>query len=157
MWVDETNGARIIAQALRVDKWTAAQDYVEEVAAGLEECDTFFRPGAEGTIKVTSTDVDRDPPITDHVDRRYQSPEGVQEWSMMAVGDVIIAVQYLASTPPPEGFVAQIEQSILERIDPQEFAVGGSEAQDLLAPGGDPTATTAPLGDTGAADESGGP
>ena len=72
---------------------------------------------------------------------------------MMAVGDVIIAVQYLAPTPPPEGFLDDVERSILARAVPSEFAPGG------IDPLADPTAPTVPpdQGDTGAADETGGP
>ena len=158
VWVDETNGARIISQALRVDKWKAAEEYVDDVADGLEECETFFRTDGEETVKVTSTDIDRDPPITDHVDRRYQSPTGVQEWSLMAVGDVIIAIQYLAATPPPEGFVEEIERSVLARVAPREFTPGGVGSPQPQG-NADPTAATTEGAevDTGAADESGGP
>jgi hypothetical protein len=154
VWADDTNGARIISQALRVDRWTAAREYVDDVADVLEDCDTFFRTDGDRSIEVTSTDIDRDPPVTDHVDRRYQSPDGVQEWSMMAVGDVIVAVQYLAPTPPREGFLDELERSILVRTVPSEFAPGGV---DPLA--AEVTTTTTPAGqaDTGAADESGGP
>lgn len=187
VFVDETNGARIISQALRVDLWTAAEDYIGDVADGLDGCDTFFRSAGEEPVEVISTDIDRDPPVTDHVDRRYQSPQGVQEWSMMAVGDVIIAVQYLASTPPPDGFVEEIERSVLERIAPQEFTPGGVDPLALDPQTGDPaladdpgpadpagpegapavpgeeapvaeeTPAAEPPADTGAADESGEP
>jgi hypothetical protein len=149
VWVDGTNGARIISQALRVDRWKAAEEYVSDVAAGLEECDTYFREVEGEQVKVTSTDLDRDPPVTDHVDRRYQSPEGVQDWSMMAVGDVIVAIQYLAATPPPDGLLRELEDEVLRRIAPGEFSVGGIDPA-TLDPAVDPalttTSTTAPGG-----------
>ncbi|MCZ7629721.1 MAG: class I tRNA ligase family protein [Microthrixaceae bacterium] len=130
-------------------------------------------------IEVTSRDIERDPPITDHVDRRFQSPTGVQDWSMMAVGDVIIAIQYLAPTPSPEGFLFDVERSVLERVAPAEFAPGGvdpGEVDDATADDQVPgdtggASTTAPASsgepsveqppgtggtDTGAADETGG-
>jgi hypothetical protein len=179
VWADNTNSARIISQALRVDKWSAAEQYIDEVADALEECDTFFRTDGEARIKVTSRDMERDPPVTDHVDRRFQSPTGVQDWSMMAVGDVIIAIQYLAPTPSPEGFLFDVERSVLERVAPGEFAPGGVDpgAADEGAPGGsvpgdreapvstEPGSTAEPSAgqppataetDTGAADETGG-
>ncbi|MGI9577071.1 MAG: hypothetical protein ACR2OH_02600, partial [Microthrixaceae bacterium] len=142
VWVDETNGARIIAQALRVDRWKSAEEYVSDVADGLTECDTYFREVEGVQVKVTSTDLDRDPPVTDHVDRRYQSPEGVQDWSMMSVGDVIIAIQYLAATPPPEGLLRELEDEVLRRVAPEEFAVGGIDPA-ALDPSADPALTTA--------------
>lgn len=179
VWADDTNNARIISQALRVDKWSAAEQYIEDVAGALEECDTFFRTDGENRIKVTSRDMERDPPVTDHVDRRFQSPTGVQDWSMMAVGDVIIAIQYLAPTPSPAGFLFDVERSVLERVAPAEFAPGGVDpgavdevSPDGLAPGdADEPGTTAPGSpgepgveqppataetNTGAADETGG-
>lgn len=149
VWVDDTNGARIISQALRVDRWKSAEEYVSDVSDGLEECDTYFREVEGEQVKVTSTDLDRDPPVTDHVDRRYQSPEGVQDWSMMSVGDVIIAIQYLAATPPPEGLLRELEDEVLRRVAPEEFAVGGIDPA-VLDPTADPaltsTTTTAPGG-----------
>ena len=149
VWVDETNGARIISQALRVDRWNSAEEYVSDVADELEECDTYFREIDGEQIKVTSTDLDRDPPITDHVDRRYQSPDGVQDWSMMAVGDVIVAIQYLAATPPPESLLRELEDEVLRRIAPGEFSLGGLDPSALdpgeLDPLADAT-TTVPGG-----------
>lgn len=166
VWSDETNGAMIIAQALRVDKWSSAEEYIREVTDGLADCDSFFRTDGEDRIKVVSTDIERDPPVTDHVDRRFQSPDGVQDWSMMVVGDVIIAVQYLAPTPSPEGFLESVERSVLARVAPREFAPGGiAPVQDVptdqVDPAGDPEAdpgatTQTSAVDTGAADESGG-
>ncbi len=151
VWVDETNGARIISQALRVDRWKAAEEYVDDVADTLGECETFFREVNGDQVKVNSSDLDRDPPITDHVDRRYQSPDGVQDWSMMAVGDVIIAIQYLAATPPPEGFLDDLERSVLLRIAPAEFSPEGVDPAvqiPQLDDTGNPalTTTTAPGG-----------
>lgn len=179
VWADDTNSARVISQAMRVDKWSAAEQYIGDVADALEECDTFYRTDGEERIKVTSRDMERDPPITDHVDRRFQSPTGVQDWSMMAVGDVIIAIQYLAPTPSPEGFLFDVERSVLERVAPAEFAPGGvdpgvvdegvpsdsapgdSQGPGTTAPGssGDAGAEQPPPtaeSDTGAADETGG-
>ena len=121
------------------------------MADELEECDTYFRAIDGEQIKVTSTDLDRDPPITDHVDRRYQSPDGVQDWSMMAVGDVIIAIQYLAATPPPDRFLDDLERSVLLRVAPAEFSPEGIDpavqvpgTEDVLDPA--LTTTTAPGG-----------
>lgn len=182
VWADETNNARIISQAMRVDKWSAAEQYIDDVTDALEDCDTFFRTDGGNRIKVTSRDIERDPPITDHVDRRFQSPTGVQDWSMMVVGDVIIAIQYLAPTPSPEGFLFEVERSVLERVAPAEFAPGGvdpsetDQGEDMTPPSGpgagEPEApqTTGPGAvepegggsvttsgtDTGAADETGG-
>ena len=178
VWADDTNSARIISQALRVDKWSAAEQYIDDVADALEECETFYRTDGAERIEVTSRDIERDPPITDHVDRRFQSPTGVQDWSMMAVGDVIIAVQYLAPTPSPEGFLFDVERSVLERVAPAEFAPGGvdpgevDQGPDGSSPdGAEAPSTSAPASpgapgaeqppatdgtDTGAADETGG-
>ncbi|MFV0317662.1 MAG: hypothetical protein ACK5O2_11970 [Microthrixaceae bacterium] len=168
VWSDETNGAMIIAQALRVDKWSSAEEYIREVTKGLADCDTFFRVDSGERVKVVSTDIERDPPVTDHVDRRFQSPNGVQDWSMMVVGDVIIAIQYLAPTPSPEGFMESVERAVLARVAPREFAPGGvAVVTEVPAePGADPagaTSDTAPPDatgttevDTGAADETGG-
>lgn len=162
----------VIAQALRVDQWKSAVEYVDDVRDALEECENFYRVDGENRVKVISRPSDLLAPITDHVGRVYQSPDGVQVWSMMAVGDVIIAIQYLGLTPPqPETFVTELEQAVLARIDPADFApqgLGGEVVSDGDAtpesdatPGSDATpestvpATTALSESGGAADESG--
>lgn len=166
VFVNETNGATIIAQALRVDQWKSAQGYINDVQDGLKACSTFYRTNGGKRIKVTSTEVARDAPVTDHVTRRYQSPDGVQEWSMMAVGDVIVAIQYLAPTPPSADFLGDVEKAVLTRIDPKDFAPSGigTNSDDLSGEGTPsvtttstvPTPTTAAVQNGGAADESGG-
>lgn len=153
------DGTTVIAQALRVDKWKSAEEYVDDVADELEECETFFRVDGERRVKVTSRPIEHPAPVTDHVARIYQSSDGVQVWSMMAVGDVIIAVQYLGPTPPPESFLPEVERAILTRIDPGDFAPPGAQdgvGTDADATPGDSQTTTTVASDAGgAADESG--
>lgn len=154
------DGTTVIAQALRVDKWKSAIEYIDDVRDELDNCETFYRVDGENRVKVTSRESDLPAPVTDHVARVYQSPDGVQAWSMMAVGDVIIAIQYLGPTPPqPESFLPELERAVLARIDPGDFAPMGVE--DTVVPNGDatpqePVTTTTVVADAGgAADESG--
>jgi hypothetical protein len=153
------DGTTVIAQALRVDKWKSAEEYVDDVSDELEECETFFRVDGERRVKVTSRPIDHPAPVTDHVARIYQSADGVQVWSMMAVGDVIIAIQYLGPTPPPESFLPDVERAVLTRIDPADFAPPGSQdvagADADATPGPSDTTTTVASDAGGAADESG--
>jgi hypothetical protein len=148
------DGSTVIAQALRVDKWKSAEEYVDDVSDELEECETFFRVDGDRRVKVTSRPIDHPAPVTDHVARIYQSADGVQVWSMMTVGDVIIAIQYLGPTPPPESFLPEVERAVLTRIDPGDFAPTGAQA-GLEADATPETTTTVASDAGGAADESG--
>jgi hypothetical protein len=152
------DGTTVIAQALRVDKWKSAEEYVDDVADELDKCETFYRVDGERRVKVTSRPVEHPAPVTDHVARSYQSSDGVQVWSLMAVGDVIVAIQYLGQTPPPETFLPEVEKAVLQRIAPEDFAPPGSQGVETSEPG-DPdapiTTTTAVADAGGSADESG--
>jgi hypothetical protein len=150
------DGTTVIAQALRVDKWKSAEEYVDDVSDELEECETFFRVDGDRRVKVTSRPIEHPAPVTDHVARIYQSADGVQVWSMMAVGDVIIAVQYLGPTPPPESFLPEVERAVLTRIDPGDFAAAGVQTAVEADADATPETTTTVASDAGgAADESG--
>lgn len=149
VWRNETNDAIVISQALRVDRWRSAEEYVGDVANALEECDSFFSVVDGDRTEVLSTELDRDPPVTDHVDRRYQSPNGLQEWSIMAVGDVIVAIDYIGSTPPRESFLGEVERSVLARTAPDDFAPPGigTEADGIVPESTTTAAPEEPAGD----------
>ena len=156
VFTNEANKATVIAQALRVDQWKSAEEYIGNVADQLDKCETFYRVDGDKRVKVTSRKSDREPPVDDHIARTYQSADGVQEWSMMAVGDVIIAIQYLGPTPPPEKLLSDLERAVLTRVDPTDFAPGGAAvggAGSTTAPGQTTVAPAAQSG--GAADETG--
>ena len=169
--VDE---AYLISEAVRVDRWQSARTYVDDVADAVESCDEFFRTGAEGErLRVEVRPGTGDAPITDHVARSFVATDGSswQVWSIMAVGDVVIALQHIGPDQPQEGFLNDLEDKILIRIDPEDFAPGGvpttttstppeggsstsvvegGAADEPLAPGTETTVV-----DSGAADESG--
>jgi hypothetical protein len=156
VFTDPTDRTSLIAQALRVDQSKSAVGYIDDVADELDGCDTFFRVDGDRRIEVTSTEPDRDPPVTDHITRTYQSPEGVQEWSMMAVGDVIVAVQYVGPTRPNDTFLDSVERSVLARIVPSQFSPTSPGAVTVPAEGSggdgtgdEPVATTTPPTDGG--------
>lgn len=149
--------AYLISEAVRVDRWQSAKAYVDDVGDAVDSCDEFFRTdGSGGRVKVEIGPGMGDPPTTDHVARTFVSDDGssVQVWSLMAVGDVIIALQHVGPARPQEGFLSGVEDKILMRVDPADFAPGGvpTTTTSTTAPV-DPTATSVLEG--GAADESG--
>lgn len=142
----------LIAQAVRVDRWQNARTYVDDVGSAVGECEQFFRNGLDGSrVQVDIEDGTSEPPITDYVSRSFvaQDGESVQTWSMMAVGDVVIALLYNGPTAPQQGFLSELEDQLLARIDPQDFAPGGVAPSTTTTV--DPTASTVLEG--GAADE----
>lgn len=145
----------LISQAVRLDRWQSATDYVRKVSSAVGSCEQFFREGPDGSrVQVDITDGEGTPPITDYVTRTFVTEDGgsLQTWSMMAVGDVVVMLMYAGPTRSQEGLLSTLEERILARVDPEDFAAGGvttttSTSTTVLDPGG----TTVLEG--GAADE----
>jgi hypothetical protein len=102
-------------------------------------------------------------PIDDYVARVYLSEDGSSAiaWSVMAVGDVVVAIEYFGPSRPPEGFIGELESKLLLRLAPTVFtSSGGSETDGSTTttaapPPGDPAPSTSVV-EGGSADESGG-
>jgi len=160
VFTNSTDQTTVIAQALRVDRWQSARSYIGDVKRALDQCSEFYRTAPGTRIKVKIKDAAGKPPIADdYVAAAFVNEDGqsVQEWSMFVVGDVIIAVQHIGPTRPGPTFLNEVEQKVLVRIDPKDFAPGGI-ATESTVPGD--TATSGDSGtsvlDSGSADESGG-
>jgi hypothetical protein len=156
VFANPTDASFLIVQAVRVDRWQSAKTYVDDVASAVGECEQFFRTGLDGSrVQVDIDDGTSEPPITDYVSRSFvaQDGESVQTWSMMAIGDVIVAILHGGPARPPEGLLSDLEDTILIRVDPEDFAPGGvAPSTTSTTEPADPTATTVLEG--GAADES---
>ncbi len=145
----------LIAAAVRVDRWQSARDYVDDVASAVDECDRFFRVGFDGSrIEVRISEGTSEPPITDYVSRTFvaTSGESVQVWSTMAVGDVLVALLYGGPARPQEGLLSDLEDKILIRLSPKDFAPGGVARSTTTTVDGAGTTTTIVL-EGGAEDE----
>lgn len=146
----------LISQAIRLDRWQNARAYLDDVEEAVDSCDRFFRSGLDGSrVEVDIEEAAGDPPITDHVARTFVAQDGdsVQTWSMMVVGDVVVTLLYGGQTAPQQGFLPDLEDKILIRVDPEDFAPGGvapTTTTSTTAPA-DPTATT--VLESGPADE----
>ncbi len=152
VFANPADSAVLIVQAVRLDRWQSARDYVDDVASAVSECGRFYRSGTDGSrVEVVVQEGSGSPPITDYVSRRFVAQDGssVQSWSMMAVGDVVISILYSGPARPQEGFLASIEEQILARVAPKEFAPDGVAPTTATTVAG--TGTTVLEG--GAADE----
>lgn len=148
----------LISQAVRVEQWQGAREYVRSVKRALESCNKFFQKGPdEKRIRIDIKDGDGEAPITDFVARRYVLSQGtdVQNWSIMAVGDVLVGTRYLGQSSPQRAFMSDVENEILIRIAPQTFAVGetDSEPKAGAAEGSQPSTSGSTVIEGGAADE----
>ncbi len=147
----------LISQAVRVEQWQGAREYIRSVKRALESCNKFFQKGPdEKRIRVDIKEGDGEAPITDFVARRFVSSQGtdVQNWSIMAVGDVLVGTRYLGQSSPQRAFMSDVENEILIRIAPQTFAVGETDSEPKAAADGSQTSTTAStVIEGGAADE----
>jgi hypothetical protein len=162
VFTNSTDQTTVIGQALRVDRWQSARSYISDVSRALGQCSEFYRTGPGTRFKVKIKDASGKPPIADdYVSAAFVNEDGkaVLEWSMFAVGDVIIAIQHLGPTRPnPPTFLNDLEQKVLVRIDPKDFAPGGIATETTLP--GDTTPAAVGTGstvlDSGSADETGG-
>ncbi len=133
-------GSVLIGQALRVDKWQAARDYVGQVDRALKDCDEFYARSFTGPVRSRIEDPPGSPAITDAVGATYRSledPPGVTEWSILAVGDLLVAVVVTGPEETSEQFIDTVENRILTRLDPANFAPSGSSTTTTTtSPGG---------------------
>ena len=124
MFSSPADDAVLISEAVRVDRWQSARAYVDDVESSVQECDQFFRGAGADRVRVEIRPGMGEPPITDHVARTFVAEDGssVQVWSLMSVGDVLIAMQHLGPARPQQGFLSDLEDKILVRVDPEDFA-----------------------------------
>ncbi|MFM7064048.1 MAG: hypothetical protein ACKO04_11235, partial [Actinomycetes bacterium] len=99
-------------------------------------------------------------PIDDHVGRVFLSEDGSSAvaWSIMSVGDVVVAIEYFGPSRPPEGFLGELESKLLLRLAPEVFSTdGGTEASTTTtAPAAAVPSSSTTVVEGGSADESGG-
>ena len=151
VYANPADEAFLVSEAVRVESWQAARDYVDELADAVGSCEEYYQQGLGGErVKYEVREGSSDGPISDHVSRTLVASDGssLQSWSVMSVGDVVLAVQYLGPSRPQEGFITDLEDKLLRRLDPADFAPGGVEPTTTTT---DPTATT--VIDGGPADE----
>ncbi|CAN5581934.1 hypothetical protein BH10ACT3_BH10ACT3_21350 [soil metagenome] len=145
----------LISDAVRVDGWQSAKDYVEDVGKAVGQCEEFFRTDVTGArVKVEIRAAKDDELITDEVSRRFITSDGsnVQVWSIRAIGDVIVATQYIGPTGPQQSLMTDLGTAILKRTAPESFSLGGFGATTTPTTVVEGTDTT--LIEGGAADES---
>ena len=162
VFTDPGRKATLIAQAVRLDRWQNAREYVSSVDRAVGGCDRFYTVGPEGRKLQRVLDAGAAKPIDDHVSRVYLSEDGSSAvaWSIMSVGDVVVAVEYFGPSRPPEGFLGELESKLLLRLAPEVFSADGGDdpaaTTTTAAPGATTPAPSTTVVEGGSADESGG-
>lgn len=144
VFVSPSDDGTLIIQAVRLERWQNAREYVRSVDRTVGDCDKFFSTDMEGNRRrIDIEDGQGDPPITDFVARSYVSEDGndVQFWSLMAVGDVVIGIRYVGTVVPQHSLLPDLQNHILMRIAPQDFAPGSGDTR-TNADGSDHTDVT---------------
>jgi len=163
VYTNPSTKATVVAQAVRLDRWQNAREYVSSVDRAVGGCDRFYTTGPEGRKLQRVLDSGAAKPIDDHVARVYLAEDGASAvaWSVMSVGDVVVAIEYFGPSRPPEGFLGELESKLLLRLAPDVFTSDGGSSTDSSttttaapAPGGSAPPTSVVEG--GSADESGG-
>lgn len=132
VFVSPDGEATLISQAIRVERWQNAREYVRSVERTVSDCDKFYNSDPEGNRRrIDIKEGQGEPPITDFVSRSYVSEDGgdIQFWSMMAVGDVVVALRYVGRSAPQHSFLPDLQDHILMRIAPQDFAPDGGDTR----------------------------
>ncbi|MEZ5309231.1 MAG: hypothetical protein R2735_01285 [Microthrixaceae bacterium] len=136
VFVNESGSATLISQAVRVEKWQDAREYIRDVDRVLGECDKFFQVDPEGKrLRVDVKTGQGEPPITDYVGRTYVAEDGsaVQAWSIMAIGDVVVGLRHLGKSAPQHSFMSDVQNHILMRTAPQTFAPGSGDTRSEVS------------------------
>lgn len=155
VFTSPSGNATLISQAVRVEQWQAAREYVRDVEKVISDCDKFFVVNPDGKRqRVNVKESQQDEPITDFVARSFVAEDGtsVQAWSIMAVGDVIIGLRHISRTAPQHSLMEDLQNHILMRTAPQTFAPGSGKDTEPTGKSGEGTSTT--VVESGAVDES---
>lgn len=154
VWSNPTDRSTLVSQAVRTERWQSARQYVEDVADALATCDAFFRVGFGAREKVLVKDAGGQPLVSDSVRSAFVSADGksVVEWSIMAVGDVLVAVSHNGPTRPSGSFLNGVERDVLARVAPSDFAPSKGSGSSTTTP--DDAGGTTVL-QSGSADETG--
>lgn len=132
VFVDQSGDGTLIVQAVRLERWQNAREYVRNVERTVSDCDKFFNNDADGNRRrIDIKEGQGDAPITDFVARSYIREDGgdVQYWSIMAVGDVVIGIRYVGRSTPQHSLLPDLQNHILMRIAPQDFAPGDGDTR----------------------------
>ena len=160
VFVNPATKATVVAQAVRVDRWQNAREYVASVDRAISGCKTFYVKSLEGRKLQRVLDTASAKPIEDYVSRVYLAQDGSSAvtWSMFVVGDVVVALEYFGPTRPPQGYLGEIESKLLLRLAPSAFSADGDSSDPTSSTTAPPAGGSVPTTvlDSGAADESGG-
>lgn len=119
------DGALLLSEAIRVRRVSDAVGYVNEMGKTFDGCKRgFYRQNQDGTsTKVELRAGQPDPPITDYQSRTLQPPKGehTQLLVFMAVGDVVVSIQYVGPSLPPRELLADAQRKLLVRLAPEQF------------------------------------
>lgn len=115
----------ILTEAVRVNRVADAVNFVNEMGDTFDGCKRgFYRKNLDGSSTKVELRVGQpDPPITDYQTRTLIPPknEKLQRLVFMAVGDVIISIQYVGDTTPRPDLLGVAQRKILRRLVPDQF------------------------------------
>ncbi|MCC6225157.1 MAG: hypothetical protein IT195_01955 [Microthrixaceae bacterium] len=139
------DGALLLTEAIRVRRVADSVGYVNEMGKTFEGCKRgFYRQNQDGTsTKVELRAGQPDPPISDYQSRMLQPPKGehTQLLVFMAVGDVIVSLQYVGPSVPPRELLSDAQRKLLVRLTPDQFGTKRTVPGEQTLPS-EPTTTS---------------
>lgn len=126
-FIDPTNNALVLSQAVRAKDTTSASRYVQQMVTLLDRCDNgrYFKVEGEERIEVRITNPRRDVPLKlDYLTRTIVPVKGgtSQIVTYFQVGNVVVALQYAGPERAYESLMEDAEKKILIRLVPDQFA-----------------------------------
>ncbi len=125
-YIDDTNNAFFVSEAVRAKDTTSATRYVQQLTSLLDGCEKgrYFKVEGDERIEVEITSPRRNPPLKlDYVTRTISPTKGgpVQVVSYFQVGNVVVALQYAGPEKAYESLMETVETKILSRLVPEQF------------------------------------
>lgn len=125
-YIDNTNNAFFVSEAVRAKDTTSATRYIQQLTSLLDGCEKgrYFKVEADERIEVKITSPRRNPPLKlDYVTRTIAPVKGgpVQVVTYFQVGNVVVAMQYAGPEKAYESLMETAENAVLSRLVPDQF------------------------------------
>lgn len=126
-FVDQTNNAMVLSEAVRAKDTTTAGRFVSQMTSLLDDCEggRYFKVENGERTEVEISNTRRDVPLRlDYVTRTITPVRGgmSQVVTFFQVGNVVVALQYAGPEKAYSSLMDNVERKILTRLAPDQFS-----------------------------------
>lgn len=147
-FVDTTNSAFMISEAVKVKQQKDAGKYIKELTRSFDLCEgqRYYTGSGVDKVRLEITNNRKDVPLElDYLTRTLTPVDGgtTRIVSYFQVGNFIVAIQYAGPANPTKTLMSKAEDEILYRVAPEQFSKTARVPGQKPVPS-DTTTTTAP-------------